>query len=101
MRQDVIAKWVANSPIEMLDQYASNLTSYYAVAVDVGTKDTLLASNRQLHEKMAKLHIPHSFEEYDGDHTNRVAERLELYVLPFFSKNLVAPANPTSPLPPH
>ena len=101
VRPDVIAKWVANSPIEMLDQYAANLTSYYAIAIDVGTKDTLLATNRQLHEKMTKLHIPHAFEEYDGDHTNHVAERIELSVLPFFSKNLVAPANPTSPLPPH
>jgi enterochelin esterase-like enzyme len=32
--------------------------------------------------------ITHTFETYDGDHTNRVVERIEQKVLPFFSKNL-------------
>src|SRR5688572_716030 len=32
--------------------------------------------------------IAHTFETYDGDHTNRVVERIEQKVLPFFSKNL-------------
>ena len=46
---------------------------------------------------MTKLRIPHYYEEYDGDHTNKVRERIELNVLPFFARNLVAPANPTNP----
>jgi hypothetical protein len=88
---------VANAPLETVGQYADNLKRYYAVAVDVGTKDTLLGSNQQLHQTLTKLHVPHYYEEYDGDHTNRVAERLERNVLPFFSKSLKAGANPTSP----
>jgi S-formylglutathione hydrolase len=67
------------------------------VMMDVGTKDTLLASNQQLHAKLTQLHVPHYYEEYDGDHTNRVGERLERTVLPFFAKSMVAAANPTSP----
>lgn len=97
VRPDIVAKWVANSPIEMLTQYASGLKAYYQVAVEIGTKDTLLATNQQLHEAMTRLLIPHYYEEYDGDHTNRVRERIERNVLPFFSRNLAAPANPTSP----
>jgi S-formylglutathione hydrolase len=50
-----------------------------------------------LHEALTRLRIAHSYDEYEGDHTNKVAERLERNVLPFFSKNLVSPANPTSP----
>lgn len=100
VRPDVVAKWAANAPLEMLDQYASNLKKYYALAIEIGTSDTLLASNRQLHDALTRLRIPHSFEEYDGDHTNRVRERVERNLLPFFSKNLVAPANPTLPAPP-
>ena len=46
---------------------------------------------------MTKLRIPHYYEEYDGDHTNKVRERIERNVLPFFARNLVAPANPTNP----
>ena len=99
VRPDIVAKWAANAPLEMLEQYASNLRKYYAVAIDIGTGDPLLASNRQLHDALTRLRVPHAYEEYDGDHTNKVRERIERNVLPFFSKNLVAPANPTSPAP--
>jgi enterochelin esterase-like enzyme len=50
-----------------------------------------------LHAAMTKLRIPHYYEEYDGDHTNKVRERIEQNVLPFFARNLAAPANPTNP----
>jgi enterochelin esterase-like enzyme len=62
-------------------------------------QDNLLNANKELHAKLTRLRIPHAYEEYEGDHTNKVRERIERSVLPFFSKNLVAPANPTSPLP--
>jgi enterochelin esterase-like enzyme len=97
VRPDIVAKWVANSPMEMLEQHVADLGKYYAVAIEIGTKDTLLASNQQLHAAMTKLRIPHYYEEYDGDHTNKVRERIEQNVLPFFARNLVAPANPTNP----
>ena len=97
MRPEIVAKWAANAPITMLEQNVPAWKEYYAIAIDIGTTDTLLASNRQLHEAMTRLQIPHSFEEYDGDHTNKVGERIESSVLPFFSKNLASPANPTSP----
>jgi S-formylglutathione hydrolase len=97
VRPDIVAKWAANAPLEMVEQYAASLNKYYAVAVDIGTKDSLLASNRQLHEAMTRLRIAHYYEEYDGDHTDKVRERIERNVLPFFAKNLVAPPNPTSP----
>lgn len=99
VRPEIVAKWVANSPLEMLQQHVDDLKKYYAIAVEIGTKDPLLASNRQLHEALTRLRIPHYYEEYDGDHTDHVRERIERNVLPFFAKNLVAPANPTSPLP--
>lgn len=99
VRPAIVAKWAANAPLEMLEQHVAALQRFYAIAVEIGTKDTLLSSNRQLHEAMTRLRIPHAYEEYDGDHTNRVRERIERNVLPFFSKNLVAPANPTSPSP--
>ena len=88
---------VANSPLETLEQYVANLGKYYAIGIEIGTKDTLIGSNQQLHTAMTKLRIPHYYEEYDGDHTNKVRERIEQSVLPFFARNLVAPANPTNP----
>jgi enterochelin esterase-like enzyme len=96
-RPDIAAKWAANAPLTMIDQYLASLNKYYAIAVEIGTMDPLLASNRQLNDAMTRLRIPHSYEEYEGDHTNKVGERLERNVLVFFSKNLASPSNPTSP----
>src|SRR3954469_14663808 len=62
VRPDIVAKWVANAPLEMIEQYSSNLQKYYSIAVDVGTQDTLLTSNRQLHDMMTRLRIPHGYQ---------------------------------------
>ena len=32
--------------------------------------------------------VRHTYETYDGDHTNKVFERIENNTLPFFSTNL-------------
>jgi S-formylglutathione hydrolase len=101
VRPDIVAKWAANAPLAMLDRYVASLNTYYAIAIEIGTNDDLIASNRQLHESMTRLHIAHRYEEYDGDHTSRIGERIERNLLPFFSKNLVSPGNPTSPSVPH
>jgi enterochelin esterase-like enzyme len=85
---EIAAKWVANSPLLMVDQYLTSLRKYHAIALEVGTQDTLAASNRQLDESLKKFKIAHTFETYDGDHTNRVPQRIEEKVLPFFSSNL-------------
>ena len=73
------------------------MKKYYNIAIEIGMKDAFLTSNQQLHEAMVRLQIPHSYQQYEGDHASRAAERIERNLLPFFSKNLAAPANPTSP----
>lgn len=84
----IIAKYAANSPLVMIDQYVTNLKKYQAITIDVGTQDGLAASNRQMDQILTNFGVKHTFEEYEGDHTNRVRERFELKVLPFFSNNL-------------
>ena len=37
---------------------------------------------------MTDFGIAHTFETYEGGHVDRVPERIEGKVLPFFSKNL-------------
>jgi S-formylglutathione hydrolase len=88
VQPDVAARWVANAPLAIIDQYISNLKKLHAIAIDVGDKDGLSSSNKQLSEILAQYDIPHVFETYDGDHTNHIALRMETKVLPFFSKNL-------------
>jgi S-formylglutathione hydrolase len=86
----VVAKWVANAPLAMIDQYASSLKTL-RIGMDVGDKDGLAASNRELNRVLNSYGIPTVFEVYDGDHTNHIVDRMEKAVLPFFAKNLIAP----------
>ena len=72
----------------MIDQYVTNLKKYKAIAGEVGLQDTLKASNVQLDQMMSDLGLVHTFETYEGDHTNHVPQRIETRVLPFFSNNL-------------
>ena len=58
MRPDIVAKWVTNSPLETIDQHADNLKKYHAIAIEIGTADGLLASNKQLHDAMTRLQVP-------------------------------------------
>ena len=71
----VAAKWLANAPLVMVDQYVPSLRRYRAIALDVGNADPLGADNVQLDAALSRLEIPHTFEQYDGDHGNRIKER--------------------------
>ena len=84
----VAAKWAANAPLIMLDQYIANLKRLQAIAFDVGTHDTLLAGSQALDEALTSYNITHTYETYDGDHLNRIETRFEKNVLPFFARNL-------------
>lgn len=88
LQPEIIAQWAANAPLAMIGQYLRNLKRLRAIGFDVGDKDVLLATNKELDSELSKFDIPHSFEIYDGDHTNRMAVRVETKVLPFFSHNL-------------
>jgi S-formylglutathione hydrolase len=88
LHPEIAAKWIANSPLAMVDQYVTNLKKYNAIATDVGLQDTLLGSIRQMDQSLTRLGIDHTFETFDGDHSNHLKDRVELKVLPFFSEHL-------------
>ncbi len=85
----VTAKWAANAPLATLDQHVGNIRQLHALAFDAGSKDESIAANNKILDGMLTTYkIPHSYEEYDGDHINRIAERIEQKMLPFFTSNL-------------
>jgi len=84
----IAGKWLANSPLLLVDQYVPSLKRYRAIALDVGNMDPLGADNVKLDAELTRLRIAHGYELYDGDHTNRVKERFAAKVLPFFSQHL-------------
>lgn len=85
---EVAVKFAANSPVAMLDQYVFHLRKLTAIALDIGLEDGLLASNQLFVDGLKRYGIPHTFETYEGDHNNRISQRLEEKVLPFFSRHL-------------
>jgi S-formylglutathione hydrolase FrmB len=84
----VAAKWTANSPLLMVDQYVPNLKRYRAIGIEVGTRDPFLALNTQLDQALTRLGVQHKFETYDGDHGSRIKVRFAENLLPFFIANL-------------
>lgn len=90
---NVLAKWTANAPLAMIDQYIDNLRRYRAIALDVGDQDGLRFDMIKLHQILDTYGIANSFEIYHGTHTSAVAYRFQDHVIPFFSKNLCATEN--------
>jgi len=89
VRADVAARWAANAPLAMVHQYIFNLRGLKAVAFDAGTEDRAIhATTVMLHELLDRYKFPHAFGSYEGDHLNRVAERIERHMMPFFSTHL-------------
>jgi enterochelin esterase-like enzyme len=89
LQPSVQAKWSANRPLTTLDQYINNLKKFKAIAFDAGTRDEAIATSiKTLDQELTENGIKHFFEIYDGDHVNRVAERIKKNMLRFFSNNL-------------
>jgi enterochelin esterase-like enzyme len=72
----------------MIDQYVPNLRKYEAIAIDVGLQDGFIVANKAISDVLTRYGIEHVYEAYEGDHTNKVAERYQMHVLPFFSREL-------------
>jgi enterochelin esterase-like enzyme len=90
VQPEVLAKWAANAPLAMFDQYVGNWRQYGAIAIDVGDQDRLKVDAGKLHDALDQYGIVHRFEIYPGTHTSAVADRFQNHVIPFFSRNLCA-----------
>lgn len=89
-RQEVVNKIIANRTLSIVDQYIPNLKKLKAIGMDAGLQDRGISeSTKKLHELLDAYQVPHQYESYEGDHLNRIAERIQTKALPFFTKNLV------------
>ncbi|QDO95140.1 esterase [Formosa sediminum] len=89
-RPEILKKFSDNYILNMMDDYLQNLKALQTIAIDVGTKDTaIFEASKKLHKKLTAANITHTFEAYDGNHINKIPERIKTKVLPYFSKNLV------------
>ncbi|HEU4651481.1 MAG TPA: alpha/beta hydrolase-fold protein, partial [Croceibacterium sp.] len=84
----VIAKWASNSPLAMVASHLAALRSFDAIGSDVGTKDGLIRDDTLIHEELDKFGIAHRWETYEGTHTDKIGQRFDEVVLPFFAEHL-------------
>ncbi len=87
-RPVIAAKWMANSLMVMLIEYAPSLRKMKAIDMSVGLQDGLLQPNRDMDEALTDAHVAHHFETFEGDHNGQVGMNFENKVLPFFSSQL-------------
>lgn len=91
---EVIKLWRENSPIRMVENCHDNLIKLKAIKFDVGVHDNfrfILDNSRAFSMELTNYGIEHIYEEYDGDHGNRlwgVNGRIYNHVLPFFWQQL-------------
>lgn len=84
------AKWEEKFPVNMVKTNKSNLLKLRGVRFDSGYEDEfkfIPLNSRSLSAELTKNGIEHIFEEYNGDHRNRMWSRKgRLYneVLPYF-----------------
>jgi hypothetical protein len=45
---EIVAKWIANSPLAFVGQYASNPKKCRAIMMDVGLQENLVTTNKQM-----------------------------------------------------
>jgi S-formylglutathione hydrolase len=86
---EVVARWAANAPVIMLHQYVPALKTYGAIGLESGDKDFVATEgSKRLHELLDGYSIKHDFELYQGDHVNRIHDRLITKLMPFFDTHL-------------
>jgi S-formylglutathione hydrolase FrmB len=84
------AKWSANAPSWMADQYISNLQQLRAIALDGGTEDSWTVGSKYFSDALTRIKVKNSLEIYKGGHNDRLMERFYNNILPYFSEILIS-----------
>jgi S-formylglutathione hydrolase FrmB len=89
--EPAFSAWEANAIVNMVPKYRANLTRLRGLRFDSGYADSfqfIPVNARALSLELTTYGVDHVFEEYNGDHQNRMfgrTGRLSTEVLPYFS----------------
>jgi enterochelin esterase-like enzyme len=86
--QDVWERWHAFDPVALVPILKGNLNQLKAIRFDCGLSDFILSDSRAFAMALDEQGISYIYEEYKGNHVNRIRGRIERKVLPFFSEVL-------------
>lgn len=88
--EPAFSKWQENLPTNMIEKYGANLSKLRGLRFDSGYEDEFThipPTARALSSALTARGIEHVFEEYNGDHRNRLwgrTGRLATELLPYF-----------------
>ena len=88
--EPAFSKWEENFPLNMAARYRDNLMKLRGLRFDTAWDDEFAhipPTTRALARKLTEMKVPFTFEEYNGDHRNRMwgrNGRLYTEVLPYF-----------------
>lgn len=88
--EPAFTRWHENMPVNMVEKYASNLRKLKGFRFDSGYEDEFThipPTSRELSAALTARGIEHVFEEYNGDHRNRMwgrTGRMASEILPYF-----------------
>lgn len=92
--EPAFSKWQKNLPLNMIEEYSGNLRKLRGLRFDSGYEDQFThipPTSRAFSNELTARGIDHVFEEYNGDHRNRLwgrNGRIATEVLPYFSRLL-------------
>lgn len=78
-------------PVRQVDEYREAMRGLRGLGIGVGLGDQFLhipTGTMEFSQALGEQRIPHLLDVYDGDHRQRVPERLETVVLPWVGERL-------------
>lgn len=90
-KDPAFTKWRESFPMQQVPRYGAALRQLTAFAIDFGIDDQFAhipPATADFSRALTRLRVPHTLDVYDGDHRNRVKQRLATKIFPFFSENL-------------
>ena len=85
----MLEQWAAFDPVQIVEKNIDPYVALKALFFDCGIHDKPVIGPARILSKILTIKkVPHTFEEYDGDHGNRRVERFQTHVLPMMSEYL-------------
>lgn len=91
VRTDAFERWEESNPVANVALRAEALRSLRGLAFDSVFDDEfahILPSTQALSDSLVVHDVPHRYEVYEGDHRNRMRERMATVILPWISEKL-------------
>lgn len=88
---DSIAKFWRDTPLEIIRKSSPQKLRSVLWAFDAGDRDAfpdIPTSAAELHKVLTMKVVPHTYETFHGTHGDKIRERVETRLLPFFSRAL-------------